>query len=496
MNRKELIKFLNSGETYNKVLEIINRKLRKNGVAVGDYPTHYFMAGGSVANTIYYLLNNEKFEEPVINDIDLFFFNNIEGYDWGFTTNPNLFIQTNLSTIAGIDGYGRTWIGPSGESMRMVNSERFGIVNKVSINVFKQSIKNFNEVNYYKTLLTVFDLNCCMAGLDRINNKIIYTEEFLDFLETNKIEVTNVSQPLQTSIRLKNKCNQLKTDKSNFDKEIKLIKHSFINKKTHSIGPEWMKKVKADEEFVSEHFTFDLNKNQNQEDVFYYTTKDFEIEKYYNNFYIHENTKLIAFWNLFVREKDKEVLSKILTFYNSIFMQLTGGKNILNQETFTYQQQKNLNFNKFGTKVTSGLDFVGILSRSPKYFDCNFDIKDLKEIHDFNIYIQQELWSDGGVFVTKNISDHIKMINYVKKVFIDRYGVLRRDLLVSLIGRSNLDKRNNLATLDYQEKIKIFKRLLNNSWIKPYRRNGNYSELSHRFLFKKKINLNSIDFEW
>jgi hypothetical protein len=226
MNRKELINFLNSEKTFNEVLGIINHKLQEDGVGVGDYPMHYFMAGGAVANTIYYLLNKEKFEEPVINDIDLFFFNNVLGHDWDYNTpNPNLFIHTNLGAVAGIDGYGRTWVGPSGETMRMFGSERFGIVNKVSINVFKQSIQNFNETNYYKTLLTVFDLNCCMAGLDRVNGNIVYTEDFLDFLESDMIEVTNVSQPLQTSVRLKNKSLQLGTDLSNFDCEMNLIKH-------------------------------------------------------------------------------------------------------------------------------------------------------------------------------------------------------------------------------------------------------------------------------
>jgi hypothetical protein len=492
MNRKELINFLNSEETYNKVLGIINHKLQEDGVGVGDYPMHYFMAGGAVANTIYYLLNKEKFEEPVINDIDLFFFNNVLGHDWDYNTpNPNLFIHTNLGAVAGIDGYGRTWVGPSGETMRMFGSERFGIVNKVSINVFKQSIQNFNETNYYKTLLTVFDLNCCMAGLDRVNGNIVYTEDFLDFLESDMIEVTNVSQPLQTSVRLKNKSLQLGTDISNFDCEMSLIKHSFTNKKIHSIGPEWMTKVKDNREFVLEHFDFNVESNQNQE-IFNYTVNSFELEKYYNNFYISHNTKLIAFWNLFVRKKNEESLNKVLTFYNKIYSSVTGGKNIHNQKTTTYKS----NVGIYKETVFGGFDFISILSMSPTYFDCDFTVDDLENIHNFNNYLAQETFSDGGIFVTKDVKQHLKMIEYTTKTFIDKYGVFKRDLLAKLIIRSKKNKNHNLTVLDYEKKVKVFKQLIKGVWIKSYERFGNVNNLSHKFLPYKKINLNQIDFEW
>jgi hypothetical protein len=105
------------------------------------------------------------------------------------------FINNNITDNVGIhlDSYGRAWIGSNGEHIKMVSSERFGDINKVTINVYSPNNNNFNEVDYYKELLGVFDLNCCMAGLDRINNKIIYTEQFIDFLFTHKIEVTNTS---------------------------------------------------------------------------------------------------------------------------------------------------------------------------------------------------------------------------------------------------------------------------------------------------------------
>lgn len=491
MNRKEIIKFLNDGGTYNKVLEIINHKLQTNGVGVDDFPVHYFMAGGSIANTIYYLLNEGKFKEPIINDIDLFYFNNIRGLDWYHEINTEMFINTNLSSIAGVDNYNRVWVGPSGESMRMVNSERFGIVNKVSINVYKESIQNFRETNYYKTLLSVFDLNCCPAGLDRINEKIVYTEDFLDFLESNMIEVMNLSQPLQTAVRLKNKSIQLGTDTSNFETEIRLIKHSFIIRKICSIGPEWLKKVKDNREFVLKHFNFSTEPTNRTDGIFNYTVKSFEIEKYYKNFPIRDNSELIAFWNLFVRKKNKQALEKVLTFYNNIFSELNGGGSIQNQETFIYDP--NMITHIGSNKIFNGLNFVTILSISPNYFDCDFTVKDLEQIYYFNKYFQQEMFSEGDVFIVKTIQDHIKMIEYVKKTFIDKYGTFKKELLGKLIIRSRVNKKSNLATLDYKEKINIIKKLMDGMLIKYYHTWNGKSNLKHRFIPNRNHDLTPLD---
>lgn len=199
------------------------------------------------------------------------------------------------------------------------------------------------------------------AGLDRINGKIVYTEDFLDFLESNMIEVMNVSQPLQTEIRLKNKSIQLGTDISNFETEISLIKHSFIIRKHSSIGPEWIKKVKNNKDFVLEHFDFNTKKVSTVEGIINYTTKSFEVEKYYNNFHIHDNKQLISFWNLFVRKKNK-LLEKVLTFYGDIFSTLNGGRLIQNQDVITYDP--NISIKMGSKKVFGNLDFVTILSIS------------------------------------------------------------------------------------------------------------------------------------
>ena len=79
---------------------------------------------------------------------------------------------------------------------------------------------------YYQSLLNNFDLNCCCAGLDSVNKKIIYTAQFIEFL-CDKIEVTSTLTPLNTAIRSNNKTKDLKTNS--------LLKHEFLNPhKPHS----------------------------------------------------------------------------------------------------------------------------------------------------------------------------------------------------------------------------------------------------------------------
>jgi hypothetical protein len=74
MTRGEITKFLNEKDTYNTIMGILDYKLVLNSSKdiLTDYPTHSFIAGGAIANTIYYLLNKNKFDSPIINDIDLF----------------------------------------------------------------------------------------------------------------------------------------------------------------------------------------------------------------------------------------------------------------------------------------------------------------------------------------------------------------------------------------------------------------------------------------
>jgi hypothetical protein len=487
MSREEIIKFLNNEETFNRVLGIINHESENRGCGVGDYPMHYFMAGGSIANTIYYLLNKSKFDAPVINDIDLFNFSHINSHYMGFPE-VNNFIFGNISedTNIHLDSYGRAWVGSNGEHIRMVSSERFGDINKVTINVYSPNNNNFNEVDYYKELLGVFDLNCCMAGLDRVNNKIIYTKEFVDFLLTDMIEVTNLSQPLQTTIRLHKKVGELKTDMTNIENEMGLIQHSFFISSHNSIGPEWFEKTKKYRELVLKYFTFNTSHPNRDQNIFNYSVKDFVVNNYFSFFHrskYFSREQLIIFWDIFVRGKNKKVFNTLVDFYKN-----KSGEEIFNA-SIMYSDRGNTYFNN--PLLT---DFINILYYAPEYFDCDHTEEDINKISQYTEYVRSEMFVDPLIFLTGNIKDHIKMFEFIKKYFVGENGNFKMALFDKVIRRVAEVKqiRNNKGdkTFNYEEKIKKFKNALNNTWIKHY---PNKNVLKHRF--KNKINY-SLDLDF
>jgi hypothetical protein len=487
MRREEIIKFLKSEETFNQVLGIINHESESRGCGIGDYPMHYFMAGGSVANTIYYLLNKSKFDVPVINDIDLFNFSHNNNYYMGIPE-VNNFIFGNISEDANIhlDSYGRAWIGSNGEHIRMVSSERFGDINKVTINVYSPNNISFNEVDYYKELLGIFDLNCCMAGLDRINNKIIYTEQFIDFLFTHKIEVTNTSQPLQTTIRLHKKCEELNSDVSNLDNEMELIQHSFFITTNKSIGPEWFEKTRRYRDLFLKYFTFKTPHPNSDQNIFNYTVKDFVVNNYFSFFYrskYFSQEQLIIFWDIFVRGKNKKVFNTLVDFYKN-----KSGEEIFNA-SIMYSDRGNTYFNN--PLLT---DFINILYYAPKYFDCDYTEEDINKISQYTEYVRSEIFVDPLIFLTDNIKDHIKMFEFIKKYFVGENGNFKMGLFDRVIRRvvevKQIRNNKNDSTFNYGEKIKKFKNALNNTWIKHY---PNKNVLKHRF--KNKINY-SLDLDF
>ena len=489
MTRSETIKFLNEKDTYNTIMGILDYKLALNSGKdiLTDYPTHSFIAGGAVANTIYYLLNKNKFDSPIINDIDLFCVNSTHEPHQYFSHHANEnFIHTTLNENINIDGYGRVWRGSCGESLSMVSSNRFGVLNEVKIDVKLLNNSEFNEVNYYLDILKVFDLNCCSAGIDRVNEKIIYTDKFIDFLLTNKIEVTNISQPLQTTYRLHKKIKELKTDKSNLDIEMSLIQHSCFKSNINWIGPEWFEKIKDNNKLFHKYFKIGTDNEYTPYDgAESYHIKDFKLQKYVNdfNFYALDNDSIIAFWDLFIRRKNIKNYDKILTFYQTIGKIKKESKIDFIKSLLMKKKPIWFSKNVARTPISSDLCILTFLGECPNYLDCDFTVSDLRTINNFDTFLKNNFIINSSIFLVDNVKDHIKMIDYVYKRFI-KNGVFREGLLNKLVIKQK--KLTKISSLNYDEKVKSIEKILNDLWIKDYH-NG-YHSIKHRFVKRKKFN--------
>ena len=461
MNKQDLINLLEDETTYNEVLQIIDNHTKSFNKNIGDIPRQKFLCGGAVANTIIYLLNKDKFDKPIINDIDVFYFNHNQlGYNYLVNDNVDFFAQRNINNTIGLSGYEKMWYGSEGEEIIMVDTDRDGIINNVQIDVFLWT-KAFNPTDYYQDLLKTFDLNCCSAGLDRVNNKILYTDDFVNFLLTNKIEVTNLRHPLQTSVRMKKKTEELKTDTSNFDIEMSLIQHSFLCSRSRYLGPEWVEKSKQYKDFLDKYFKKYEPPYPTQNELYEYTSTDFELAHNIRQILIDHYDSLILFWRLFVRNGITNNGALLLKYYKEKLGLVDDSAKFYWTDKHSYGNSSAVDFNQ--------PSFFSLTPLTPNYFDCDFTYDELVRVSNFFNYLNKNHVSVTA-FLVQNVKEQQKFIDYFKKTFIDKYGFVKETLLNKIVDKSYPIKklRMGMSSLNVKDKINGFNKMIKTMFVKTY----------------------------
>lgn len=158
-----------------------------------DLPKKGFIAGGSLANTIWELVSGK---EAVINDIDVFILRNIINV-FNPLDRKSLYRFKKEEKTYHEDYSGITFSQKSTRSFYLVaTSEREGIFNYVEYD------SNRTEPQF---ILDSFDLNCVGVGYSIEEDKFYWTENFKEFLKTGKIKVVNGQTPSHTAIRIGSK---------------------------------------------------------------------------------------------------------------------------------------------------------------------------------------------------------------------------------------------------------------------------------------------------
>lgn len=199
-------------------LQIFNKALNKLK-SLYDLPLSGFLTGGSLANLIWEEISGVKAE---INDIDIFILTDVvDRYD--DSTTFNTFKNVKHEKVIFEDYRGLNYRYDSKITYLIEKSTNNGI---------------FNEIEYSSTtsnpqiIIDSFDINCCQVGFDIKEEKFYWTDEFLEFLKTGKLKITDMRSPAHTAIRLAKKMTQLnaKCDEIEFD----IIKYTLKHK--HIIG--------------------------------------------------------------------------------------------------------------------------------------------------------------------------------------------------------------------------------------------------------------------
>jgi hypothetical protein len=394
--------FLNSEQTFFKVLEILDS--RGDMSKVGQN----FVAGGSVANTLFYLIHGGNL---VINDIDVYKQVPIPKYDENNQVSQvkNLWYPTTYTNQEGLeildDNYGRVFVSETGARMRINKHSRDGIFNNIEY-IYEDGYVNHKIKPKLKELVIIegFDLNNCKAGLDMVNGRIIYTPEFVEFLKTKQMKVVNPCAPIQTTIRIYKKMKELGVY-CDLEHEMRFLtvasKHLHSGQMTKVVGPETKQKYDKIKDFVEQYFVLREPKNSdeipyNLKDIYYKdNVRNPEVQIWVYDavmdFDVIENVGSInnfkRVWELlytFKKKSEQDKINKI--FYKNIFL------GDMTEDQWTYRKYKNTSGDWLFDDNTEFVDvpyynssrftYMMILTKK-NYHKCDFDIKHVDVIDKF-----------------------------------------------------------------------------------------------------------------
>jgi hypothetical protein len=163
-----------------------------------NFPKRGFIAGGSLGNLIWEQVSGNIAK---INDIDVFLLENIverntnDCSNWLQPKDPNpqkLFYHKK-ETVYYEDYTGLCSTSQSKDFYYIESTSHDGIYNFVNYSANKRTPQ---------LIIDSFDINCTQVGYSIEEDKFYYTPEFVDFLYTGDLKLTNLMSPAHSAIRL------------------------------------------------------------------------------------------------------------------------------------------------------------------------------------------------------------------------------------------------------------------------------------------------------
>lgn len=170
-----------------------------------NFPKDGFIAGGSLANLIWEQVSGNIAK---INDIDIFILDKVvdrnhqDISNWVDSCNADpqkLFYHKKENVF--YEDYSGLCVSSKSKDFYYIESTSY------------EGIYNF--VNYSsnrpdpQVIIDSFDINCTQVGYSISEDKFYYTPEFIEFLETGNLQLTNLMSPTHSAIRLVKKKHDL-----------------------------------------------------------------------------------------------------------------------------------------------------------------------------------------------------------------------------------------------------------------------------------------------
>jgi hypothetical protein len=188
--------------------EILARKALDILKSKWGLPQKGFLAGGSLANTIWELHSGNP---AIVNDIDIFLFEGKIDNQEEISREDSLFRFKEEDVRYYEDYTGMCWNSYTKDFYTITSSEKKGI---------------FNEIGYKAStdeqgiILNSFDINATRVGYSIEEDKFYITKDFEEFLKTGELKFTNLNSPHHSAIRILKKRSELNAKLD--DEEFKL----------------------------------------------------------------------------------------------------------------------------------------------------------------------------------------------------------------------------------------------------------------------------------
>jgi hypothetical protein len=351
------------------------------------------LAGGSIGNIIWELVSGNK---AVINDIDIFILNKkIDDINA-----DNLYLYTKNDIRYTDDYRGIGYVNSIKEYYSIISTDSDGIFNNISFE---------SNVDDPMIIINSFDINSTTICYSIDNDKLYWTNDFEQFLNTGRLKITNLRTPSHTAVRLVKKSNELNCFVDKF--EFRLLQHTIKYGFTDIIRWKFMSRYKE-----------------------MWDTYEPILKEYFS---VLRDNVIDNFYRLYI--EDKHIIND-----NIFNMSRTGIFNDENLNTISNGDQ----FLFYMRNIYNKKTLYSLLWKKLSFF---YDKPDYIDIDSLDMYIEDI------DFLSKLINNFPSVINNLKKYKLSEQIVIIRKILdifkgdpiiaVSLLSKEGFNL-NNLDNLD------------------------------------------------
>ncbi len=368
-----------------KAIEIINQTwgLPKSGL----------VAGGAVSNIVWELVSGNK---AVINDVDIFHFDGVVDYIEN-DRSKTLFNYKEIENKYYEDYTGMCFRSITKDFYTVTESTKDGIFNNVKYKANKPDTD---------LILRSFDINATKIGYSIEEDKIYWTKEFEDFLQSGELKVCNLMTPSHTALRIVKKKREMGAKLEEF--ELKLIQHSldyrFNDVIKYRFKERYYEMYLLLESEISKYFNID---------------RDLESEEYVKR----EHKEIVNLYRLIPNlKKDNFTQTSIVEIFDDVNI-----KRIYNSITFLFYM-RNIYGNEKLKDIWCKLDYF---FNDVSYIDKEVSQEDIELLIRFSQNAPNSIENLKGL----KLSEQIDLI----KKFFDRY---QEDPIVaiSILENRKVDK--------------------------------------------------------